>query len=178
MSDKLYFYFLHVVIAALSILVYVLADQNSTLKQSSAPKSVKIGQYFDVSGLANLDNDTNKFDTTGSQLLFVFNTTCPVCSANLDHWKRSYAELSNKLTIYGISVDTKQRSSEYKLSNSIPFPVFCPENDQIETFVNVNNVGTVPYTLLRNANGIIEMSWSGLANFDQIHSHFGLISYH
>ncbi len=171
-GKHLYNIVLHLFVVVLAIQVVVLMRQNKELKEGrglAAQETIQEGEYLDLSELTPVTNGAQLDTVSRRQHIFVFTTRCPFCQETLPMWKYvadSLAPRSN-VGILGISLDPMQETRTYLDQQNITFPVFMPSNN--ESFSNDNKLHTVPQTIIRNPNGLVEKVWRGRLSVDKYH---------
>lgn len=103
-------------------------------------------------------------DSGTRQVLFVFNTTCPICRENLPNWKRLYEEIwrhhSDRAQVYAVSLHPEELTRSYVEEHDLPFPVFLFPVPKLATLYHAS---AVPITMVLNHQG------------ELIHVHMGLV---
>jgi peroxiredoxin len=169
---NLYSIVLHLLVVVLAVEVIVLMKQNKELKEgraSRAQESIKEGDYFSLADLTPVVNDAQLDTLLRKQLIFVFTTRCPFCQEMLPMWKYFGNSLAarNNVAILGISLDPLQETRTYLDQQNVTFPVFLPSNK--ESFSNKNKLHSVPQTMIRRSDGIVEKVWRGRLSIDEYH---------
>jgi peroxiredoxin len=98
-------------------------------------------------------------DLTGGRgaLLFVLSTDCFSCDQASGMWNKLFSQYRDKLTILGISKNSKSDTGDYIRRNKIPFPVYLLEDSPGE-----GSFTSTPYTLLIDGTGGILKSKVGI----------------
>jgi hypothetical protein len=135
-GKNLYTIFLHLVVVILAVEVVILARQNKELKQgptSAQRDSLKVGDYFSLSGLAPLFTNQRLDSTSARQVIFVFTTRCPFCKETLPIWKKIEAEAKERrhLGVIGICLDQEGPTRTYVEQESLKFPPLCCDRQRI-----------------------------------------------
>ncbi len=162
-EQGVYQIFLHVAVSALAIVVIVLAIQNKELKESSTRGSrtgIKPGEYFSLNGIQQCLNAGN-IDSSKTQLIYVFTTTCPFCEKNLASWKQISAKtLKEGIVVMGICLDSEAKTKEYVKAKALEFPIFIA--DDPARFKEINRIIGVPGTVVRSKAGLVDAIWIGV----------------
>ena len=159
-----------ILIIGLSVLVVVLARENSQLKErlenlTKPREALKPNDTLPALKVTTLKGDTLELDFTKERqkmLLFVFSTSCPVCLKSLDAWN-AIAELaiSRQYTVLGISTHDLKKTTEYAAKNKLAFPVYVVRDTM---FAPRFKMYFVPQTLQIRPYGIVENNWGGLVD--------------
>mgnify|MGYP001619430214 CR=1 FL=1 len=169
--------FLHVALIALAIEVIVLAIQNRELKDSSnrtARTGIKQGEYFSLNGVHEFLNSSN-IDSSKTQLIYLFTTTCPFCEKNLASWMEISAKSrKQQIVVIGISLDSEDRTKDYVKAKRLEFPVFIA--DDPTRFKEANRIIGVPGTVVRSRSGTVDAIWIGLLTDRDISELYATIS--
>lgn len=166
---RLYNIFLHFALVALATEVIVLVKQNRLLKQSvvSAPELIKSNDYFYLNDLEALQASSEPDIGVAPKLIFIFTTTCQFCKENIDFWNQIVAQIEDhNISIIGISLDSKLKTSAYLKEHSMKFPVFCT-TDRKE-FSKKNKILGVPMTLILDDTEQVKNVWTGLLSSEKI----------
>jgi hypothetical protein len=118
-GKNLYSIFLHLIVVVLVVEVVVLARQNKELKQGAThaqQESLKVGDYFSLSGIAPLERAERLDSVSAKQLIFVFTTRCPFCKETLPFWEKiaSQAKRARGVTLIGICLDDEAATKAYE----------------------------------------------------------------
>lgn len=170
-GKSLYNLFLHVALLVSLVVIVVLAKQNRELKVGGAPVPqtiIRAGDHFSLDGLIPFEPGHDFiFDSSFTkQLVFVFTARCPYCKETVPLWKNLADSASQKKSfpIVGICLDPLEETRTYINQNQLTFPVFVPIDK--ESFSKNNNIGSVPQTFIRKADGLVEHSWPGKLSID------------
>lgn len=168
-GKNLYSIVLHLFVVVLAIQVVVLMRQNKELKEErglTAQETIKEGEYLELLGLTPVTNGALLDTISRRQLIFVFTTRCPFCKETLPMWQSFADTLTHKtsIAVFGISLDPLQETQTYLDQQGIAFPVFIPSDK--ESFSNKNKLHSVPQTIIRNSDGLVEKVWRGRLTVD------------
>ena len=163
-GKSLYSIFLHIVVVVLAIEVVILARQNNQLKEarsSAQQESLKVGDYFSLSGIVPLARDMRLDSTSARQVIFVFTTRCPFCKETLPFWKEiaCRAEEARDVAVIGICLDQVVPTKAYVEEEKLTFPIFIAEDK--DWLVQTNKLHGVPQTIIRTTSGRVEKVWKG-----------------
>lgn len=169
-GKNLYNIALHLLVVVLAVEVVVLMRQNKELKEgrgSAVQETIKVGDVLELSGLTPVTDGSQFTIVSHRQLIFAFTTRCPFCKEMLPLWKYFADSVAqkNSVAVLGISLDPLQETQAYLAEQQIHFPVFIPTDT--ETFSNKNKLHTVPQTILRSPQGIVEKVWRGRLTAEQ-----------
>jgi peroxiredoxin len=170
-GKNLYNVFLHLVVVVLTFEVVILARQNKELKQgpsSAQQESLKVGDYFSLSGIIPLDNGTDPDTISGRQVIFVFTTRCPFCKETLPLWEKiaSEAKRVKDVALIGICLDEEAATKAYVEEHGLDFPVFLPVSK--DSLVQRNKLHGVPQTIIRARGGLVQNVWRGRLSQEQL----------
>lgn len=160
-GKRIYQVFLHVMLIALGVEVYVLSAQNRNLKATdeALPGNLRAGDYFSLAGL-NAIQTKKGLMSEKDLLVFVFTTNCPFCRETVPEWGRLYDVLaSDQMSIVGISLSSETDTEQFIKSHSIEYDIFTPMN--LKDFKTQNKLSSVPQTILRSSEGTIAEIWPG-----------------
>jgi peroxiredoxin len=163
-GKKVYSIFLHLVVVILLVEVVFLARQNKELKQGptyAQEESLRVGDYFSLSGIAHLDRNRRLDSTAARQLIFVFTTRCPFCKETLPLWEKiaSQTKSVKDVALIGICLDEEAATKAYVEQHGLGFPVFLSVSK--ESLVQRNKLHGVPETIIRAKDGRVEKIWNG-----------------
>ncbi|MBM4162479.1 MAG: TlpA family protein disulfide reductase [Ignavibacteria bacterium] len=178
-SKKAYYIVLHIAVIVLAIQVVVLSSQNKKLKQPRAPSIAEQLQVGDTLVLHRLElvQDGSKLDTTSRrQMIFIFTTTCPFCKEIVPTWNELSVMAQSSLSVFAVSLDSKDLTSEYIKQNRVSYPVLVA-NDA-KTFKKINKTHVVPQTILVERNGKVQKVWTGKLSQENLKEVAALISGH
>jgi hypothetical protein len=84
-----------------------------------------VGMYVPTVRVPSLQGDSVLIGEGESQVLLVFETTCPYCLASLPAWKAVSARLANEsgVGVYGVSVDSLEPARAYAAEHGLGFPI-------------------------------------------------------
>jgi len=166
---NLYNIFLHVAVLVLAVEVVLLYTENRKLKtrHPSSQEQIKKGDLFWFSTLEVLRGE-NVLDTTAQrQVLFVFTTMCSFCTKNMNAWDRiAIRGRENNLPVFGISLDTMEKTLKYAADGGLTFPVYSSVSP--EDFRKKNRLFSVPKTIVLSSAGRVEAVWSGVLSEEEI----------
>ena len=169
LSTNLYQVALHLIILTLAVEVFVLARQNRELKSYAGIPGrgvIKPGDFLSISELIPI-NGSHAVDSSLSQLVYVFSTTCPFCKNNIASWKEIERSASAKwVSVVGICLDVPEKATKYVMENQLSFSVYVPK-DNVK-YRESNRIGSVPMTILRSPGGEVQRIWTGRLSNDQI----------
>lgn len=98
---------------------------------------------------------------SGAQVLFVFNTQCPICKATVPHWNAigdSVLRIGGRVSALGMSLDSLTETVAYMRSESLRYPVVrFPDAKHAVLY----RAAAVPQTLVVNSRGIVEFARIG-----------------
>lgn len=101
-----------------------------------------------------------------SYLILVFSTTCPYCEENIEKWRRIAGPCQEGgCSVIGVSVHGIEPTRQYLLDRNVPF--YTVINTRRE-FTEAYKISGVPMTILISAGGIVENTWSGMINDEQV----------
>jgi peroxiredoxin len=171
-GKNLYSIFLHLVVVILTLEVVILARQNKELKggPTAAPQeSLKVGDYFSLSGIVPLDRNGRLDSTSVRQMIFVFTTRCPFCKETLPFWKEIAHRVvkAQDVSLIGICLDEVVLTKAYVEEQQVTFPVFVAIDK--ESLVRRNKLHGVPQTIVRTTGGRVEKVWKGRLTEQQFH---------
>jgi hypothetical protein len=171
-GKNLYTIFLHLVVVMLAVEVVILVRQNKELKQgptSVQPESVKVGDYFSLSGILPLNSDAPLDSMSARQVIFVFTTRCPFCKETLPFWKEIVHRVAKAqdVSLIGICLDELALTKAYVEEQQVTFPVFVAVDK--ESLVQINKLHGVPQTIVRTTGGRVEKVWRGRLSEQQFH---------
>ncbi len=168
-SANMYQVMIHVIVLALTVEVFVLAKQNRELKSNGVvakQADIKVGDLFSFGELIPVTT-SNPVDSSVSQLVYLFTTTCPFCVQNIRSWEELKVVASNKrMHVVGICLDAPEKASGYAVQNKITYEVYVPKD--YAKFRLWNRINSVPTTILRSRNGYAERVWLGILRGEQM----------
>jgi peroxiredoxin len=162
-SRNLYHVFLHVVLVALALQVFVLSRQNKQLKNaySAVAESIKVGDQFSPSDILP-SNGTGEVDSTAQvKVFFVFTTHCPFCTETLSVWDQIVRRFKdpNQPAFIGICLDNAEATRAYIHEHQPMFPVFLSRDRQ--SFTKAHKLNGVPQTIVTSISGRVLRVWNG-----------------
>lgn len=154
--------------------IWVLADQNRTLKESLAANTntsrskagLKAGDILPDLALTSVAGDSQTlYAITGNgvAVLGLMTTTCPYCEANLPRW----AELSTSLREEGIpfasiSINDADEVRAYGQQHGIDWPLWATTPGQLQRSLSV------PTTVVLGPGGTVITSTTGVLSLGEI----------
>lgn len=163
-----YSVFLHLVVVALAVEVYILASQNKELKKEISaagrqPELLKEGDAVPPFWATTVDGKSQEISYNESgrlHLLFVFNTTCPACKENLPNWNEISQKRNNRAcAVVGVSFHSLELTKKYVLEKGVKFEVLVPRDS---VFVKNYKPNAIPQTLLIERGGKVRKVWTGI----------------
>jgi peroxiredoxin len=161
-SRNTYQVLLHVVVVCLALQVVLLSKQNRQLKERGSAmrqEELKVGDHFSMSRLDPVHIGSSLDTTSARQLVFVMTTTCTFCKQTIPFWNEIVSRTKSQVELIAISLDSRDSTIEFAQRNGITFPLFACTNRK--QFMNENKVSSVPLTILRNREGVVERLWAG-----------------
>jgi len=164
-----------IVIIILVVDVGFLTDKVRRLEKqilSSSPISqvepLHPGDVIDAITVESLDGNKQPlaFNTSHSKyLLFVMSSTCTYCLATIPKWKSITARTKNDCFILGLSLHDVDRTIQYKQDKDLPFYVMSVTDVE---FPKKFHLSGVPATFLIGEGGIVQQTWAGKLEDDQV----------
>lgn len=152
-------------------LVVVLAVQNRLLRaryaelveRATLPHPGLVLPTFEAVTLAGERVTIGHTPPDESQLLFVFNTTCPYCQVSLPAWNEIARSVGSRgrgqVAVYGISLDPPAATAAYADKYGLTFPVVTfPEPKLTELY----RARVVPLVLVLDSVGRVVLSRAGV----------------
>lgn len=152
------------------ILVVVLALQNRKLTQRHNDLLLRgilprPGLFVPTASVSSLDGaqvTIGEPKPGGTQLLFVFTTTCPYCRASLPAWESIAARARSSgpdNEVYGVSLDSLDLTREYVRAHKLSFPTLLFPPGKLPTLYRTANV---PVTMIIDAAGRVAYARVGV----------------
>jgi len=165
-----------VVIVLLSAAVVLLMIKNNALRTPlrTAPSlnildELKPGDRLTPIEAQTIDGHTTTitYSEPGmSYLVLVFSTTCPYCEENIEQWRRIAGTCQGGgCSVIGVSVHGLEPTRQYLVDRNVPFYTVINTSKE---FAEAYKISGVPMTILISAGGIVENTWSGMVNDDQV----------
>ncbi|HSR66478.1 MAG TPA: TlpA disulfide reductase family protein [Acidobacteriota bacterium] len=159
-----YFITLHVFLVLLAALVGWLSFQNWQMQARLTPTprpQLEPGEEVPAVVAKATDGSETTVDFQGQQdtLLFIFNTTCPVCKNNQGNWKDVYQRASDRYNIVGISLDTEEATAAYIEEFQLPYQVVFPDPQE---FAKNFKVSAIPTTIHVGKDGKVKSTTLGM----------------
>jgi hypothetical protein len=97
-------------------------------------------KYFNLIDMDGRKITSEALEKNVKKLIFIFARPCNVCNKNIVFWNKIAEILGDKVTCYGIIIDSLSNAYSFFNENraSIKFNVFVP--DKIETFIEKNRI--------------------------------------
>lgn len=155
---------LHVLLVGLSVEVLYLVKQNRDLRQQiedSRPARIAEGDELQPVPAVDLEGNSERLDYGGDRdsLLFVFTTTCPICTETQPTWKRIHAELRDRYDITGVTVSDPEAVRQYVQEHDLSYPIVIPEDRP--GFPKAYKIPGVPTTVRVAPDGTVRQVWVG-----------------
>ncbi|HSR54043.1 MAG TPA: TlpA disulfide reductase family protein [Acidobacteriota bacterium] len=159
-----YFITLHVFLVLLAGLVGWLSYQNwqmQTQLNPPPPPQLEAGDEVQAVVAKAADGSEQMVDFRGQKdtLLFIFNTSCPVCKDNQKNWKDVYRRASERYNIVGISLDPREVTEPYIQEFEIPYKVVFPNAQEFATNFKIS---AIPTTIHIGKDGKVKHNTRGL----------------
>jgi peroxiredoxin len=170
-----------IVASALFICNGLLIFQNLKLQKivdGSNPSAMKVGDILDNIQVRNLDGNAANVDylENNKTVLLFFKTSCGYCKSQLNYWKKLVLNANQKdYKIIAITSETdlnaiKNYSDDFGIKDWEILSVNLTDSQKTKFTVT-------PITVVIDKNGVVEKSWIGLwqdNNIDSIEKYFGI----
>lgn len=156
---------LHVLLVALSVEVLYLVKQNRDLRdriEDARPDRIAEGDELQAVPAADLAGRSARLefsDDDRDTLLYVFTTTCPICSETQPTWKRIHRELGERYRVVGVSVSDPEAVRAYAREHDLSYPILIPEDRR--GFPEAYDIPGVPTTVRVAPDGTVRQVWVG-----------------
>jgi peroxiredoxin len=100
-------------------------------------------------------------DSGESQILYVFNTSCPYCRAIIPIWEQiadSLKRLKRPVQVLAISLDSADTTRRYVAEHALPYPVLTFPQAKLKRLFRA---GTVPQTVVLDSRGTVLYARTG-----------------
>lgn len=160
-----------VALALATALAVILAVQNRSLRARSAELMERAGlphpglllPTFEAVTLAGERVTIGRTSLGQSQVLFVFNTSCPYCLASLPAWNgiagTVRTQASDSVPVYGISLDPPAATAAYAAEHGLTFPVLTFPEAKLAPLYRAR---VVPLVLVLDSIGRVVFSRPGV----------------
>ena len=157
--------FLHLTLAALTVVSFLLMNENRALRGAIGPREItpEVGELLQPIAGRGLDGQSVEIVFEHSErekMLLVFTTTCPACKQNLGNWQVLWERYRENYDIVGISIDSIEATRSYVEANDLPFDIVVPEEPA--EFSLQYRIAGVPETIHASIDGRVEKVWLGI----------------
>lgn len=154
-------------------------DDGSTIKNrpDNARRGNQIGDLAYSATLTEINQNgytNHSFDPTERGEITVINFWahwCPPCVGELPHFERVAAEYADEVDIIAVHCDAVEKAQEFIQENypvsSIIFAM-DKENDPFTYYSALGGTGSIPYTVVLDAEGIIRQTFVGAISYDTL----------
>ena len=102
--------------------------------KDSLPNAVKISNYpLPNSTLLDAKNDAEFSEKirSGKVLLIFLSSKCNACKKDVDIISKNYPEISSKVQIYGISIESRETILDFISEKELDFPILIDKNSDL-----------------------------------------------
>lgn len=155
---------LHVLLVGLSIEVLYLVKQNRDLRQrieESQPERIAEGDRLEPVPAVDLQGRPARLEFADARdtLLYVFTTTCPICTETQPTWKTLYEELGDRYDVVGVTVSDPEAVRQYAREHDLSYPILIPQDRK--GFPKAYKIPGVPTTVRVAPDGTVRQVWVG-----------------
>jgi peroxiredoxin len=167
-------------IVGLCVANLLLIKQNRELKAAIAgnqPEFLKPGDHVRSFAADTLSGERQMVNYTASAktVLLVFRSECPACERTLPYWKEIKAACDRQgYQIFGISLDSSAKTSEFLKTKGFNLEVFAGPDAQFKDTFKLN---LTPLTIVIGNDGKVERVWPGAFNENsktEVETYFGI----
>ncbi len=154
-----------VALTAATALAVIVARQKQVLEARYLELAARldepyVGMYVPTVRLLSLQGKTVLIGEGESQVLLVFETTCPYSLASLPAWKAVAARLGDEsgVRVYGVSVDSLEPTRAYAVAHGLGFPVVTLTHPKTRALYRLQ---AVPRVLILDEEGRVVLTRLG-----------------
>lgn len=152
-------------------------DRNDTTPSNTAQRGNQIGDLAYGTTLTAIDQSgytDHTFDPTSLGKITVINFWaywCPPCVRELPHFAEVAEEYADEVAIVAVHCDDVARAQEFLTDNYPDSHILFAmdkNNDPFAYYQQLGGTGSIPYTVVLDADGIIRKTFVGAISYDTL----------
>lgn len=149
------------------LIYFFLLNPNSAL--FNHPQTLATEHLFSAQ-LADANGNMQRLSAFKGKIVVVnfWATWCAPCREEMPELSRFYDTYKNKnVVVLGIAIDEPKAVNDFQLETPVTYPILVSEAEGMLLAESLGNTqGVLPYTLIIDANGVIQKRHFGKVRFD------------